>query len=925
MVKIIYYADPTKDAEIFECESVIDFLLPRFTTRDELLDLKFYDTDLLSHEIDQSNGEFLDINEGVVAITHDSMIPRAETLIYYVIVAVVVAAAVILLMPDMPVPAAARDQESGTNRLGDSSNEARVNQRIDDIFGTVNKHVPPLWQVPYKIGVNNQETEILLLGVGRGRYQIDPNKWYDGDTPVVNIPNASVSVYEPYKNPNVDTPDLVIGELIDEKIGIYRQSNDLNPAELQPPNTLENAGLEWQLTGSGANGIMTAGFIPEGFEFTEYYKVGESIKLNEFYYMKSTGSILLYNKYDTTMSTGFSTFEPPVDLGEDGTLEYEILTVTSDTLTLKIPTSATAAVVTAWSEMSSYRAQEFSARLIALGVIPPDTYIISPVIKTFDYVVSDGEIWVDVDTDNVKTLNPLAGVFFDNITGPVFAPEKATEAILNFTSPNGFYKLVDNSEVAVYASIIVKVYEVDAAGVETGNMTPFYTVHMSNGDAVTKSVFKTMRFTLPYARNKLTAERTTNRDKRDNVSNVDNVEWRDFYSFEPVNVTDFGDVTVAHVVTPSNSQSRLIKQRKQNVDLTRLITQYNSDGTLGVPESYATDQFDQILIHTALDPYIGRLTLDDINANGFLDVRDEIISYFGSDIMTKFGYNFDTTEMTFQDTFMMIADAVMCTAYAQAGVYDIFFEKKQTVSSMQITCRNKIQGSESRKTNYDRKHDGVELSYRDNDSAVSETIYIPNDQSSRNPERKELKGCTTALQATRYGSRMYNRQKYQIEYTTFDVDEFGRNITPNKRIDSPDSTRFTRREGVTDGYRVYDGEVVEVNGLQVELSEPVYFTPGEDHYITFTTSTGDNSETILCTQVDEYTILLTTMPSEPIYDGYDKDRTKYILVSEQLQQSVALIPKTIEFNLSDEGVETHTINSVNYTDKYYQNDLDILE
>lgn len=274
---------------------------------------------------------------------------------------------------------------------------------------------------------------------------------------------------------------------------------------------------------------------------------------------------------------------------------------------------------------------------------------------------------------------------------------------------------------------------------------------------------------------------------------------------------------------------------------------------------------------------------------------------------------------------MTICNAVMCVPYTQFGVYDAFFEKVQPTSSMQITCRNKIYGTETRMTNYDRKNDGVEVTYRSNATGTADTVYIPQDQSARNPERITLNGCTTELQAFRFACRAYNRQKYQTVTAKFDVDEFGRNVVTGRRIDSPDSTRFTVSAGNTDGYRVFDGEVVEVDGFTVELSEPVTFTDGEDHYITFTKPDGDSSAPILCTQVDEYTVLLSTLPSVAIYDGYEMDRTKFTLVSEQLQQSVALLPKTIEFSLSDDGSEVHTITSVNYTDKYYQNDLDTPE
>jgi len=929
MVKIIYYADPTKDGEIIECDNISSFLLSRFTTRDELLDLRFFDNDILDHEIDQTGGEFLSINEGVVAITHDSMIPRGATAVWYVVVAVIAAAATILLTPDIPQLVAetgGSDQPSGTNRLSDSNNEARIDQRIDDIFGTVNRHVPSLWQVPFRIGVNNQEVEILYLCIGRGKYQIDTSNWYDGDTPIQNIPNASVNIYGPNTNPNVDTPETVIGGLIDYEVGVYKQSNDLNPSELIPPNEVDNANVDWKLTGSGSTGVMDATNIPDDFDMVDYYSVGQKIKLTDFNYFKQDGAISLY-ELDTipVIARTFTAYEAPIDLGQGGTIEYEITAVTATSLTVTIPSTASAAVLTAWSEMSNYSIRSLSAEITFPVIAGGDVYyIFSTLVRTGIWGTKFEDTYYEVDIVDF-TYNPLAGEFISSIVGPVFTGEGVTKVLLNFVSSNGFYKLVRNVETKVTADIQIKVYEVDENGDETGNMTPFIETYESNSTSITKSVFQTVIIELPYSRTKITAERLTFRDKYEDVSAADVVEWRDVYTFKPVSDDHFGDATTAMVLIPSNTQSRLIKQRKQNVDVTRLITEYQGNGVFGPAESYATDQFDQILIHQALDPYIGRLSLENINADGYMDVRDEIVDYFGSDIMTRFGYDFDTVNMTFQDTFMLVCDTVMCTPYVQLGVYDIFFEKKQTVSSMQITCRNKMINSESRKTDYDRKNDGVEISYRDNTDGVVNTIYLPSDQSSRNPERIELKGCTTALQATRYGNRVYNRQKYQIEYVEFDVDEFGRNIIPNKRIDSPDSTRFTKRVGVTNGYKVYDGEVVEVNGMTVELSEPCEFIEGEDHYITFTTVTGDNSAPILCTQTDEFTVSLSTLPAEPIYDGYEKDRTKYILVSEQLKDSVALIPKTIEFSLDDNGAEVHTISSVNYTDKYYQNDLDELE
>lgn len=928
MVTIKYYPDPTKPAEIIaEFNTVGDFLLSRFTTRDELLDLRFFDTEILGHEIKRDGGEFIEINDGTVAVTHDSMLPRGP-IAWAVAVFVVVLTATILLKPKIPdVNAGNNKQQSSTNRLGDTSNEARINQRIDDIFGTVTKHVPPLWQVPYRIGVNNQETEVLYLCVGRGKYAIVPDNWYDGDTPVANIPGAAVNVYSPGTHPGNGSPSLQIGSLITEKIGIYRQSNDLNPSELTPPNDLETSGLIWLIKKTGAYLEMKASSIPEGFDFLEYFHVGDNLRLSDIYHYNVSTSYEVY-PWDEPGSTGLiiTTVTEPVNLTADTSLVYQVYSVTADSILLVVPSGISAPVLAIWDSLTSYY---FVPRLIinlttveGLDIWTTDSRLLSG--EWFDRVATPGSgsgHRYDPITVNDTELRPSTGTDIDPEVGPVFVPTGATEVILNFVSPNGFYKLFENNETKIFAVIRIKIQEIDVNGDETATAPVITNVNYSSNNNTRQSVFQTVRLEIPFARCKISAERLTDRDKRDGVSNVDIIEWRDLYSFEPVSVSSFGDVTTAQVLIPSNSQSRLIKARKQNVTLTRLITQYLGSGNFGPAETYATDDFDQILIHTMLDPYIGRMSISNIAADAYVARKAEIISYFGQTQMVKFGYDFDTTDLTAQDTFMIICDAVMCLPYVQAGIYDCFFEKAQLVSSMQITCRNKLPETEVRRISYDRKHDGVEVTYRNNETGISDTVYIPADRSALNPVRKELRGCTSKLQAYRYGCRVYNKQIHQTEFVKFDVDEFGRNIIPGKRIDSPDGTRFTKRADVTDGYRVFDGEVIEVTGLTVELSEPVWFTPGEDHYITFTKENGDNSESILCTQVDEYRVLLSALPLEPIYDGYLRDRTKFTLMSEQLKQSVALLPQTIETSVAEDGAETITVNATNYSAKFYQNDL----
>lgn len=924
MVTIAYYQDPTKDPIISTHPTVGAYLISRFTTRDQLLDLRFFDTELLGHEIDQSTGEFLHINEGAVAIIHDSAIPKGPETWGYILVAVLFAAVAIALAPNIP-PVTGRDQQSSTNSLGQSTNKERINGRIDDIFGAVNKHTPPLWQVPYRIGVNNEETEVLLLCIGRGRYQSWVERVYDGDTPVKNIPNASFSQYGPGTYPGNGTPELQIGEDITEKIGIYRKSNDLNRTELLPPNELGNSNIKWELTGSGASGLLKATSIPNGFEFIEFYQVGQVITLDRMFWFEPSGSVFLYSEPNNSVTADeFETITEPVDLGVNNTLLYEITNVTSDTITVTIPVSAPPNVVAAWAAMTNFKVVDVTFKLVSLGSLY--AFTLSKYINYSPYyekiTVDDVDTYYEVIVTQENYKN-LVSVPFTNGVGPIFTPKGATEIILNFVSTNGFYKLDSNNEIAINATIDVVIYELDENGNETGNVTPYIIPYSSNENKIRNPVFKTVRLALPYANSKVFSSRTSNRDKTSSISNVDVIEWRDFYSFEPIPVGhDFGDVTLAHVIIPSNSTSQLIKERRQNLDVVRKITQYHGNGVFGPAESYATDQFDQILIHIALDPYIGRLDLENINADGLMAIRQQMIDYFGSDEMCRFGHDFDTSKLTFQDIYSTILRVVMCKAYVQYGVYDAFFERPQAVSSHQITCRNKDYTTENRSYTGEQEYDGIEATYRSNENGVQETMYIPQNRSATNPKRIELIGCTTELQAFRLASRAYNELVYNLFSVSFETDDFGRNIIPGKRVDSPDGTRFTTRPGATDGYRVFNGEVVEVNGLQVELSCPVVFTEGEDHYITFTKINGENMASILCTQVDDYNVLLSTIPEEPIYDGYSLDKTKFMLVSEQLSQSVALIPQTIESSVETNGVETNKINLINYSPKYYKDDLE---
>ncbi|WP_335928887.1 host specificity factor TipJ family phage tail protein [Vibrio parahaemolyticus] len=935
MVEIKYFQDASKkEHKSYSVSRIADFLKSGFS-KDELINMRFFRADVLGDEINTEDGTFIDIDEGLIVVIDKRSLPEEGALVYAV-AAAIAAVVSIALMPTPATPdVSSTKQVSATNSLSQAKNEPRVGERIDDIFGTVAKHTPPQWQVPYRIGVDNQEVEVNLLCLGRGQYEHFDTATFDGDTLVTRIPNASVNFYGPHTHPGNGEPYHVIGNVIDEKIGIYRQPNDLNASELLPPNDLDVAAANWRITTTdNEDGTYTVEFVgsnlaDDEIDLTEYIGVGDSVDLRDICKAQTSDVRELY--YYRGTSGGYS----------HQTLEVEtiqILDFSGTVIAENVFSDRFSFIATddKWLGLSNF-APLSRAYLVQNQHIETDADYVQ--FMTLNSEVNDERTYFSDPHDppeeesqvdvKVVTYLPSVGLVANNIVGPVTIGAEVEEVIINCTSASGFFKLYKNNERSISAQVEVTYDQIDEDGnVIEGTTEKIPFDYQSNSGNVRFSVYQTYRIDTTEITNpiRLYMRRITNRDKSDNVSNVDKIEWSSIYTFEPISADwDSGDVTLAHWASVSNSQSRLSKERKFNLDVTRKITQYLGDGEFGPTESYATDDFSQILIHTALDNYCGRLSLSEINADGYLLMRDDILAYFENDeSMIKFGYDFDDIQTAYDDMFILICDAVNCLPYVQNGVYDAFFEKRQDTSTMQITHRNKVTDSETCEDVFESKYDGVELSFRNRETGVMETISIPDDGSTTNPESITQYGCTTEIQAYRKALRLYYKQIYHTRNVEFDVDEFGRMIVPGQRIDSPDSTRFVYHSGNTDGYRVYDGEVVEINGLNIELSQPVQFTDDEDHYIQFTSNTGDNSTLILCSRgSNDFEVVLSSLPEFGLYDGYERDKTKFTFCSEQLRESIALLPKIIESKI-DNGNEINTISSINYDSRYYQGDLETL-
>lgn len=173
------------------------------------------------------------------------------------------------LIPDLPNAGQNRTQQSANNALAGRTNEPRVLQRIEDIYGTVRSY-PSLLQPVYSKYINNTQYEYSYMCIGRGWYYIDDVK--DGETLLSEITGTKAEFYNPFTSPNSGSPFLTIGGAIGEPVLTVKKSNNVNGKVLQARNqfTLTQGGsIEFKTAadaGSTGDRLIVATPVSEFFD-----------------------------------------------------------------------------------------------------------------------------------------------------------------------------------------------------------------------------------------------------------------------------------------------------------------------------------------------------------------------------------------------------------------------------------------------------------------------------------------------------------------------------------------------------------------------------------------------------------------------------------------------------------------------------------
>jgi len=531
-----------------------------------------------------------------------------------------------------------------------------------------------------------------------------------------------------------------------------------------------------------------------------------------------------------------------------------------------------------------------------------------PTVTFFNIRTSDGSdapVANNEDGAGVSGIMKIAGA--QEFTDWIYQTADLFEtAIFNVVAPSGMYRDTGASDLLQRTvNYQFQVEPVDADNNPSG-IVDIFSDSISGADQKPKG--KTTQYALPYpTRFRMRAKRLTPRGTAANTVYVDEIKLEDVYGLKLETQDDFGDVTLIQTLTRANQFATAIKERQLNCFATEMLNVYEGNGNFAL-DLTANRSAVQSFITDAIDPVIGNLELDDIDADGILAIESEIVSYFSRAELLQMDYTFDSTNTTFQEYARIMFDAINCIAFRESVVIKAQFEKPQSVPALLFTHRSKKPDAEkyTRQFNQSRINDGVEFNWNDYELGITRTIYLPADRSALNPKVFNIPGIANENQATIRALREFQKIKNAKEAVDVTVTGEGRYAKPNEMISIVKGTRV----GTT------DGEVLEVDqsGLVLTLSQDVDFNIGNDFSITLKKDDGTTENIGVSQGSQSNEVVLDQLPSFQIRTGIDfQRRTEFSFAEDAVQEQQFWLPQEID----DSDLDYVTIRAINYSDLFY--------
>ena len=795
--------------------------------------------------------------------------------IAFLVVSTLVSLAVAFLMPIPDLGSIGNQPPSPNNALASRTNSQRLGGRVPDIYGQV-WSVPDLIAPTYSAYIDNREIEFSYMCVGRGRFNV--TQALDDTTPINQVFGSSVMVFDPDDSLN-DTPDFLFGSALtpDEaalsRLTVKRYTS-VN-GQIMPPKdnylTLDKA-------------VFRAGGIIEqsGFNFVSQFSLGDAL------------TIVQTNP--TESANGIDDGEtPPVVIKYSLSGAYVISAISETTITLDSPS----AVNTDWQLLADnadytveteatistqreaqwqgwfYTASKDHDRALINIRAPSGLYIAGR--NKFEPIGLDFEIESEiVDVTN----NPIEGTL-ERVTRTIYGAKYH-----EYATNGGAGTFRDGNHWWSGARVTD-----DGVAQSAGATFEVPNTHMEVG--------KRLRFRVRRKHNR--------KEPKNEYTTVQEIRIADFYGARLMTADDAPlGVTTVYTKTLATEGALSLKERK----LRLLVQKYVIDATTGT--AVLSNRADDIIRDIATDPKIGSLQLSQINIMQIKDEIDAQIAYFGTDKCSQFCYTFDDNNLSAEETLQTVSKAVFGQAKRQGNKIMLDFERLVPGSAAIFNSHNILPDTftSAQSLGISNDWDGVEVEYVDPVDDAIVTITYPSDALT-NPHKDKLIGVRNKVQAHMHMMRMYNKDRYAYKTCDFVAGDESNIVVRTNRITVADQLRADVQQGSVDSIEVIGSDIV------LHTTDPVSIEPS-DAYTLFIQTINNGVEAIAVTARDDYSVILSRLPSGEISGADNVVQAVYQIVNDSDGDRDAYLVAQKE---PSEGM-TNKLLCTNYDDRYYSNDTD---
>lgn len=791
-----------------------------------------------------------------------------------------------------------RTTKSPNNQLGARDNQVRVLERVEDIFGRV-KSIPSLMMPTYFKYVNHRQVEYGYYCVGRGYY--DVSELRDGDTLLSDFSRASAAVYAPFTSPGHGAPQLQIGAAITDPVLTAQRNEQVDGITLQPLNKLQIIGSQtWDLDSgtlkltqkTGYPGIGTIAEPGVTLTFTpDPGQTGWGPESSQTITQTSVPTPEITSSFLSGLGPG-DIFQALTDSGQTQWHTYTILSKS---------TTTTAILTEDWPT----------------GLVNPIAVRLPVAIPTFTAeIVSVGELFVTVTgtsfpngTDITATVTVHNGLESEWTSWMTSNSSTATSAWMNVTAVGGLYRDDGKGQQPITVAYQFEIRRLDGTGT--------YAVNSSLTGQGQDMRAETVESVLPWTGGfQVRARRTTPYDSGFQGAIVDEIKWSDLYAISAVTRENFGNKTTVQTVMYATPRATSVRSRQLNCWAFRKLPTFNGSTWSGAFDSDGRHVSGTISTTARASDIIGNMVMDRRIGNRPISDAD-MAQIYATQLLIEawrvdcgeFNYTFDSKDSSLEDMVGIVAQAVFCTAFRQAGKIRLFFDRPQTQPQTLFSHRNKRPNAETftRSFRNDSDYDGVEMTYSDRLSTQAEKIRLPLDGSAQHYKIVEMPGVTSYEQAWMLANREYNRLLNQRIVVETDVTQIGRLVTPGSLVDIVDNTRF----------QSYDGNVIGQDGLTLKLSQPVAVEATSD--IMLMNRDGSVESIPVTAGVDQFHVVLSRYPAQPLVTQLTADGgepTEFSVASNDRRKAQTMLVKEV----SRSDGEYVKIAAVNYSDAYYAAD-----